>query len=174
MRAQQAAALEIERVVRVERRMVGRKVERPEVVPLGLRLGPLGDGEPELAKDLLDLFDDERDRMFRAAPLPSRRQREILANAGGRRAGDASRTFGERGVQSRARLVESLARGRLVFLGDGAQRFLQRLDAPLAVAEEGDARRFERVGVGGRRNRGDTVAFDGFGFVQITLKIHVS
>ena len=35
------------------------------------------------------------------------------------------------------------------------QRFLQRLDAPLAIAEEGDARGLERVGVGGRLQCGD-------------------
>ena len=65
--------------MRVERRVVRREVERAEVVPLRLRLGPLGDGEAELAEDLLDLFDDERDRMLGAAPLPPRGQREIVA-----------------------------------------------------------------------------------------------
>ena len=60
--------IDIERVVHVHRRMVGRKVEREEVVPLGLDLGADRDGEPERAEDLDDLVDDAGDGMLGADP----------------------------------------------------------------------------------------------------------
>ena len=95
VRAQQAAALEVERVVRVERRVVRREVQRAEVVPLRLGLGAEGDGEAELAEDRLDLLDDERDGMLGAAPLAPRRQREIVA-AARRRARDRATSCARR------------------------------------------------------------------------------
>ena len=67
VRTQQRTFCEIEGVVHVHRRVVGRKVERSEVVPLRLALGPERDGESELAEDRDDFVDDERDRMLAAA-----------------------------------------------------------------------------------------------------------
>ena len=60
--------VEVERVVQVHRRMVGGKVEREEVVPVGLDLGTQGDGEAEFAEDLRDLVDDRGDGMHGARP----------------------------------------------------------------------------------------------------------
>ena len=52
MRAQQAAVAEIERVVHRPRRMVRREVQRLEVVPVVLDLGPVGDFEAAAAEDV--------------------------------------------------------------------------------------------------------------------------
>ena len=69
--------VDVERVVHVHRRMVGREVEREEVVPLGLDLGPDGDGEAEPPEDLDDLVDDAGDRVLGPDPAPARRHGEI-------------------------------------------------------------------------------------------------
>ena len=50
------------------RRMVGREVERAEVVPLGLDLGADGAGEAQLAEDVADLVDHLGDGMQSAPP----------------------------------------------------------------------------------------------------------
>ena len=47
---------EVQRVVRLDRRVVGGEVERVEVVPALLGLGAAGDGEAELAEDRADLL----------------------------------------------------------------------------------------------------------------------
>ena len=60
--------VEVERVVHVHRRVVGREVEREEVVPLGLDLGADGHGEPDAAEDLDDLVHHPGDRMLGADP----------------------------------------------------------------------------------------------------------
>src|SRR5438105_391771 len=77
VRPEQNALAEVEGVVQVKRGVIGRKVERSEIVPLCFRLGPKRDGESQLAKNVLDLLDDERHRMLRAQPLTAPRHSEI-------------------------------------------------------------------------------------------------
>ena len=72
--------VEVERVVHVHRRVVRREVEREEVVPLGLHLGPDRDGEPELAEDLDDLVHDLGDRVLCTDPAMPGRHREVDAH----------------------------------------------------------------------------------------------
>ena len=54
---------EIERVVLLPRRMLGRNVERGEVVEVGLDVRTFGDREAHVGEDLGDLVDDLADRM---------------------------------------------------------------------------------------------------------------
>jgi hypothetical protein len=54
MRAQQPAILEVERVVHGARRMIGRNVQRFEIVEVVLDLGAFGDLEAGAPEDLLD------------------------------------------------------------------------------------------------------------------------
>ena len=51
------AHLDVERVVHVARRVVGREVEGAEVVPVGLHLGALGDGEAHADEHVLERLD---------------------------------------------------------------------------------------------------------------------
>ena len=53
---------EIERVVILPRRMLGRNVERGEIVEVGLDVGALGDRETHIGEDLGDLVGDLADR----------------------------------------------------------------------------------------------------------------
>ena len=77
VRPQQNVLAEVERVVQVERGVIGREIERREIVPLGFRFGAERNGESELAEDVFDFFDDERHRMLRAEPLPPCRHGEV-------------------------------------------------------------------------------------------------
>ena len=54
---------EIERVVVLPRRMLGRNVERGEIVEVGLDVGTLGDREAHIGEDLGDLVGHLADRM---------------------------------------------------------------------------------------------------------------
>ena len=77
VRAQDAAALDVEGVLHVARGVVGRHVQRLEVVPVGLDLRPRADHEPELEEDVLDLAPHLRQRVQRPQPPTARRQRHV-------------------------------------------------------------------------------------------------
>src|SRR5438309_1566224 len=79
MCAQEDVAAEVEAVLRVERRMIFRKIERVEVVALGFRLRTDGARKPQLAEDVADLVDDLRDNVEPAAPLRAAGHGEIDA-----------------------------------------------------------------------------------------------
>ena len=73
--------------MQIHGRMVRREIQRAEVVPFGFRFGAGDSREAELAKDVFDLFDDERDGMLRAAPLMASGHRGVRrprARAGAR------------------------------------------------------------------------------------------
>ena len=142
---------EVERVVHVHRRMVRREVERLEVVPLALRLGPHRDREPELAEDRADLVDDRRDGVHRADPAAPRGHREIER---GPATGGCRLARGERverlldgalqAVERDARVASILGRQRAQRALQLAQpRVLQRVELPLGVVEPHG--RIERV-----------------------------
>src|SRR5690349_22759387 len=63
--------------MQIERGMVGREIERGKVVPLSFRFRAERNGEAELAEDVVDLFNDQRDRMLGAKPLATCRHRKI-------------------------------------------------------------------------------------------------
>ena len=154
VRAQQRAALEIERVVRVQRRMVGREVERAEVVPLrSPPPGPRATVKPSSRK--ISSISSMTSVTGCFAPRHCASRRAVvrsLADAVGRRARRASSQRSASAASSReSRLVESLARRpacppwRCV-----RSASCSALTRAVPVAEEGDARRLERVGVGRR------------------------
>ena len=66
-----------ERVLHVARRMVGRNVERVEVVIFGLHFGAVEHREPERGEQIFDFALDLRDGMQAAAARAGRGQREI-------------------------------------------------------------------------------------------------
>jgi hypothetical protein len=63
--------------VLLPRRMLGRNVERAEIVPVGLDVRPLGDRKSHVAKNRDDLLPDLGDRMHRADRFRARRKRDI-------------------------------------------------------------------------------------------------
>ena len=75
-----------ERVDRVPRRVVGREVQRFEVVPVGLDLGPVGDLVAEAAERRLDPAPHDRQRVEPPDGRDPRRERDV----------DGLRRFGER------------------------------------------------------------------------------
>ena len=77
LRAQQLAGLQVERVLRVAGRMIGRRVERVEVVVLGLDVRPIRHRETHRVENIDCSLDDLADGMFRAQPAPLTRQRVI-------------------------------------------------------------------------------------------------
>lgn len=68
---------QIQRVVHVHRRVIGRKVERAEIVPFGLHLGSKRDSESHLAEDVFYIFDNERHRVLCTFPLAPSRHRKV-------------------------------------------------------------------------------------------------
>ena len=79
---------EIERVVVLPRRMLGRDVERGEIVEVGLDVRTFGDREAHIGEDLGDLVGDLADRMDAALceRTEAHRQRHVGALAGELRA----------------------------------------------------------------------------------------
>ncbi len=69
--------VQVERVVHVHRGMVGREVEREEVVPLRLDLRAQRDRESDLAENVYDLIHHAGDGMLGADPARSGRHGEI-------------------------------------------------------------------------------------------------
>src|SRR5678815_2031528 len=69
--------VEIERVLEVERRMVSRKVEREEIVPLALHFRAHGDDKAELAEDGADVRNGAGYRMLAAGPPVPGRHGEV-------------------------------------------------------------------------------------------------
>ena len=145
---------QIERVVLLARRVLGRDVERGEIVEILLDMRPLGDDEPHLAEDRDDLVDRLADRVDAAgldapgrpgdtgkvtsarSPVEPVRQRgaaQPVAGLGQRRRDPVA----ER-VQPRAGVAALVGRQ----LAEAAHR---RGDRAVA-AEQPDADLFERVG----------------------------
>src|SRR5688500_17964561 len=75
--AQQHVVRQVKRVVHVHRGMVTREIQRAEVVPFRLCFGTESDSESDLAENVLNLFDDESDRMSSAFPSAAGRHREV-------------------------------------------------------------------------------------------------
>src|SRR5881394_2879319 len=99
--------------------MVRREVERAEVVPLRLGFRAGRDRKAELAKDALDLLDDERDGVLCAAPLPARGHRRIGELAGRRtRCRQLELTRFIRVRDLLLRRVELPSRARSIVLGE--------------------------------------------------------
>ena len=75
--ASRPAVLHEERVDLVARRMVGREVERLEVVPVGLDVGPVRHLVAERAEGVLDPAADDRQRVETSHGRDARRERHV-------------------------------------------------------------------------------------------------
>ena len=74
---EQVARLQIEGVLHIGSRVVERGVERFEVVPLRLRLGPPDKGEAERAEDGDEVVDHLRDGVASPGPGGARRESQV-------------------------------------------------------------------------------------------------
>ena len=145
MRAQKAAALEIERVVHVHRGMIRRKVQRAEVVPLVLDLGARRDREAQVAEDSLDFLEDDGDGMLSAAPLAARGHREIERGCRGRGGGECGVARVDRGLELDLHGVETRAEGGLVGAGELRKLRLVIVERAARAPNRRRAHRLERV-----------------------------
>src|SRR5437867_12367056 len=135
MRPQQDVAAEVEAVLRVERRMIFRKIERVEVVALGLRLRTDGAREPQLEDDVADLVDDLRDNVERTAPLPAAGHREV--DVGERRGAtlEIALALFDGALEVVLQRVRSTAHA-LAFIGGEARERLQDFSEGAGLAAE--------------------------------------
>ena len=129
-----ARSRQIERVVLLPRRMLGRDVERGEIVEILLDMRPLGDGEPHLAKDRDDLVDGLADRVDaarhrRAAPAGSRRRARRRGGRARARREPSSASASSAAAISSLSGVERGAGARAAHRPDRARR--DRASAPL-------------------------------------------
>ncbi len=160
MRAQQRAALEVQRVVHVHRRMIGGEIQRAEVVPLRFRFGAGGDRESDLAEDRLDLLEHDRHGVLRAAPHAPRRHGRVERGPRGRRRSERRRARIERRLE---RLLHTIRRrARLAPLGrrQRAERTHEIREPPALATDERSARRRERIGRVGRRDHRESVPLE--------------
>ena len=136
------------------RRMLGRDVERGEIVEVGLDVGTLGDREAHIGEDLGDLVGDLAHGMD--APLGERAfahgerhvgalMRQLLGGRGARKfLPPRFERFADRCLQA----VDDLAVGLALIRRERTERLHQLGDAAL-LAERGDAHLFELVEIGG-------------------------
>src|SRR4029450_11648847 len=143
---------QIERVVVLPRRMLGRDVERGEIVEIGLDVWPLGDRESHIGEDLGDLVGHLAHRMD--APLGERAlthgkrdvgalDRQLLAE---RSLGKLAALGLERLANTLLQAIDDLAVSLALLRRKRAERLHQLRDASLSP-ERGDAHLFELVEV---------------------------
>ena len=151
------ASREIEGIVVLPRRMLGRNVQRGEIVEVGLDVGTLGDRESHIGEDLGDLVGHLAHRMNAALgerPEPNREgdvgalERELLD---GRRLGQLGASCLERLADGGLQAIHHLAIGLALFRRQRSERLHQLGDAALA-AERGDADLFQLGEVRGFRD----------------------
>ena len=91
---------EIKSVVLLPRRMLGRNVERAEIIPVGLDMRALGHPEAEIAEDLDDLVEHVADRVDAARSTWTGRQGHIETLGGKPRSSAASRSASRRSASA--------------------------------------------------------------------------
>jgi hypothetical protein len=146
------ASPQVERVHHLPRGMLGRDVERGEVVPVVLDVRPLGDRETHLAEDRGQLVDGLADRVHAAIGQRARRQRDVDALARQPRIqlglGKADAPRLDQPGDLVLGQIERRAAGLALVGLDRAQRLHQLGDAAL-LAQPLDAQRLQRRTVGG-------------------------
>ena len=146
---------QIEGVLHLSRRMIGRNVECGEIVPVVLDVGTVGPGESHLAEDRRDLVHHLADRVKRTLPLGSCRQADVdllgdkLCRQ--RRRGERALADFECRFDLALELVHLRAEFAALFGRHRAQCLHQAGDAAL-LAEDGHARNLERRQIGGGRH----------------------
>ena len=96
---------QIERVLHVARRMLGRHVERFEVVVVVFDFGPFEHLVAEAREDLLHLFAHQAERMAKAEDRRAAGQRHVHRAGGPARRGERGFAFGDRGFDRLLQLV---------------------------------------------------------------------
>ena len=133
MCTQQAAVAEVEGVVHGPCRMVRRKVQRLEVVPVVLDLGAIGQFIAEAAEDLGHALDGSADRMQAATRGVAARQGHVdgfIRQTGVQRhVIQRQLAHGQRFADGVARAVDRLARCLALVAGQGTERLELRGDA---------------------------------------------
>ncbi len=125
--------------------MIGRDIERLEVVPFILDLRPIGHRETEPPHDFLEFLDRLRERMEMADPRANAgdcRIEDRFGGHGGRLLQPLVRR-GERGLNRLFDLVEPLAGGRLFGGHLRAQTLLRGSELPALSAKEFNTSRFQ-------------------------------
>ena len=151
--------------------MVGRGVERLEVVVVGLHLGALGHRIAKAEEYLGDLVGDAVDEVARAHLLGAARQRHVhgrRVDGRGQLGGIEGRLArGEGSLHRLAHLVHRLADGRALLLRHlphAAQMARQRA----GLAQHADTHLLERGGVGRLRDAGERLLAQRRHFVHDT------
>ena len=120
VRAQQELIdIEKERVLHVARGMIGREIERLEVVPIRFHFGPRIERVAHLQENLLELAPNDRDRMQVTEGREAGGEGDVegpLAHLFLR--GDLRGFFVERRFDAIAQLVQRIADGSLLFFRD--------------------------------------------------------
>ena len=139
--AQQQPRRQVQRVLLVGCRMVERRVEGDEVVPLGVHLGSARTGEAQAAKDGADVVDDLADRVHGAAPPAARGQGQVESGGPLRPLGrgELAQTFLERFRESLLRLVGGRARRWPLRRVQGAEAAQQPRDEAIPATQVADA-----------------------------------
>ncbi len=154
--------------------MVGRGVERREVVVLGLHVGSRGHGVAEGDEDVLDLVDDLADEVLGAHVGTAPRQGHVHGvglDAGGELVGrQLLAALGEGALDLLAHLVGALAHEGPLLGGHGAHGAEHRREAAL-LARHGDAHGVQRLEVD---RLGDLLPGLGRNAVELVDHRHVS
>ncbi len=130
-------------------------VERFEIVPLVFDLRALGHGEAQAAHYVFQFLDCLRQRMQVAHHDLTAGQRRVewLAAFCRAAAGQARLRRGQRGLQLRLHLIESLSSGGFVRPRHGAQSLLHGFEPPAFGAEKFHSRRFDGCRIRGAFKR---------------------
>ena len=135
-----------QRIMRIQRRMVLRKIEREEIHPLVLDLRPDRDREAQAPENVADLGCDPGDRMIGADPPAPARHREVEARRRGQTAGRAARALVERRFERLLDLVHRRAECLPLLGREVGQPAEQRGEGALLPAEHGNPLGIERIG----------------------------
>ena len=137
--------------------MVGREVEREEVVPLGLDLGPRGHGETQLAEDADDFVHDLGHGVLGADPAPAAGHGQIHARSVPLSLFglECLRALGEGRLEPSLELVHGRAVPLALLNRQGRERPERRREQATLPAEDGRVLGLERIGAE-RRDRRET------------------
>ncbi len=142
---------EVQRVLHVARRVLGRHVERLEVVPVVLEFGAFDDLVAHAEEDVLDALADLRERVAAAERRDASRQRDVDRAGRRRRGGEFRLAGGETFLDGLFEALTAAPRARRVVGGRRPQALEACGQQAVLAAEEPVVHRLEvgrRPGVG--------------------------